>query len=97
MYSLEQVDDENKRRQAAMGNVSASNDPQQQAHDSNEQLIKGAEVLGAGRTLGLTDDEAISTKASTMRRDELRKQQRERGNTSKAHHVTYKPIIIKYR
>jgi hypothetical protein len=59
VYSLEQVDDENKRRQAAMGNVSASNDPQQQAHDSNEQLIKGAEVLGAGRTLGLTDEKFV--------------------------------------
>ena len=77
MYSLEQVDDENKRRQAAMGNISASNDPQQQVHDSNEQLIKGAEVLGAGRTLGLTDDEAISTKQATMRREQ-RKRRAER-------------------
>ena len=53
-----------------MGNVSASNDPQQQVHDSNEQLIKGAEVLGAGRTLGLTDDETLDTKRATMRREQ---------------------------
>ena len=53
-----------------MGNVSASNDPQQQVHDSNEQLIKGAEVLGAGRTLGLTDDETLDTKRATLRREQ---------------------------
>ena len=78
MYSLEQVDDENKRRQAAMGNISASNDPQQQVHDSNEQLIKGAEVLGAGRTLGLTDDETLTMKSRTQQRDSAREAQRSR-------------------
>ena len=76
MYSLEQIDDENQRRQAAMGNISASNDPQQQVHDGNEQLIKGAEVLGAGRTLGLTDDEAIDTKLSTLRREQRERRAR---------------------
>ena len=81
MYSLEQVDDENKRRQAAMGNVSASNDPQQQVHDNNEQLIKGAEVLGAGRTLGLTDDETLDTQQATMRREQ-RKRRAQRGERS---------------
>ena len=78
MYSLEQVDDENKRRQAAMGNISASNDPQQQVHDSNEQLIKGAEVLGAGRTLGLTDDETLTVKSRTQQRDSAREAQKSR-------------------
>ena len=76
VYSLEEAEEYRNQFQAALGNVSASNDPQQQVHDGNEQLIKGAEVLGAGRTLGLTDDEAIDTKISTLRREQREKRAR---------------------
>lgn len=41
--------------------------------DLSNELIVGAEVLAAGRTLGLSDDETIETKSATLRR-----QQRER-------------------
>lgn len=41
--------------------------------ESNQELIQGAEVLAAGRTLGMTDDETISLRNQTRRR-----QQRER-------------------
>ena len=41
--------------------------------DLTNEIIVGAEVLGAGRTLGLSDDETIATKRATLRR-----QQRER-------------------
>lgn len=50
-------------------------------------MIAGAEVLGAGRTLGLTDDEAIALRNQTRRRDQ-RKKRDERasreGNRSEA-------------
>ena len=41
--------------------------------DLTNEIIVGAEVLGAGRTLGLSDAETIATKRATLRR-----QQRER-------------------
>ena len=51
-----------------MKNISASNDPQQQVHDSNEQLSKAAKLIGAGRELGLDDGETIQLKAETTAR-----------------------------
>ena len=51
-----------------MKNISASNDPQQQVHDSNEQLTKAAKLIGAGRELGLDDGETIELKAKTTAR-----------------------------
>ena len=38
--------------------------------DLTNELIIGAEVLGAGRTLGLSDDETIATKRATLRRQQ---------------------------
>ena len=35
--------------------------------ESNQEFIQGAEVLAAGRTLGLSDDETISLKKQKMR------------------------------
>ena len=78
MYSLEQVDDENKRRQAAMGNISASNDPQQQVHDRNEQLIQAGLALGAGETLGLTTDQTLALLAQKQQKDSAREAQKAR-------------------
>ena len=48
--------------------------------ENNQRLIQGAEILGAGRTLGLTDDEAIQVANAAQTRqqkmDERRRQQR---------------------
>jgi len=39
----------------------------------NNQLITGAAVLGAGRTLGFSDDETIQAKRATQRREQRRR------------------------
>ena len=44
---------------SAAKNVSGSNDVQQQRHDMNETLIRGAELLDAGRSAGLNDDQTL--------------------------------------
>ena len=59
-----------------MGNISASNDPLQQGYDETAQLIKGAQVIGAGRELGLDDDTTLKLAARKQKMDERRKQQR---------------------
>ena len=41
--------------------------------EDTQKIINGASLIGAGRTLGLTDDETLETKRATLRR-----QQRER-------------------
>lgn len=76
MSTLEFFDEENQRRIAELGNISASNDPLQQGYDETAQLIKGAQVIGAGRELGLDDDTTLKLAARKQRMDEARKQQR---------------------
>ena len=53
---------------AAGGNVSASLDPRQQPNDANEQLIKGAELAAAGRTLGMSEEETLAAVSRQFRR-----------------------------
>ena len=50
------------------GNVSASLDPKQQPNDANEQLIKGAELAAAGRTLGMSEEETLAAVSRQFRR-----------------------------
>ena len=50
--------------------------------EDNQQLIQGAELLAAGRALGLTDDETIETKRATIRRNIEQRRDRREGNTS---------------
>ena len=50
------------------GNVSASNDPQQQPNDANELLIKGASAAAAGRELGLSEEETLAAVSRQYRR-----------------------------
>ena len=38
--------------------------------ENTQEIINGAEVLAAGRTLGLSDDETIATKMQTRRREQ---------------------------
>lgn len=46
--------------------------------ERTQEIINGAEVLAAGRTLGLSDDETIATKMQTRRREQRqRRQERE--------------------
>ena len=54
-----------------VGNSSASLDPKQIPNDANDQLLKGAAALAAGRTLGLSTEEvlaAVSRQARAERR-----------------------------
>ena len=63
--------EENARRvnvqRVNAANYSASGDPSQVVHDANEQLIKTAELAGAWRTLGLSDDEGLALVARQQR------------------------------
>ena len=76
MSTLEFNGEQNQRNYAQMGNISASNDPLQQGYDETAQLIKGAQVIGAGRELGLDDDTTLKLAARKQKMDERRKQQR---------------------
>ena len=49
-------------------NVSGSNDASQQIHDSNETLIKGAQVEGLARTFGLSEEEKMALASRLGRR-----------------------------
>ena len=49
--------------------------------EDTQQLIQGAELLAAGRALGLTDDETIETKRATIRRNIDERRNRREGNT----------------
>ena len=55
-------------QRVAAGNVSASNDPTQWQHDGKEQLIKGAELAAAGRTLGMSEEETLAAVSRQFRR-----------------------------
>ena len=50
------------------GNVSGSNDPQQQPNDANELLIRGASAAAAGRELGLSEEETLAAVSRQYRR-----------------------------
>ena len=86
MSTLEFNGEQNQRNYAQMGNISASNDPLQQGYDETAQIIKNAESIGAGRTLGLDDDTSLKLAlrkermeeqaARKQKMDERRKQQR---------------------
>ena len=54
---------------SAMGNNAASNDPQQMKMNMNNNLIKAAEHLAAGRQLGLEDDVTLQLVARKYRRN----------------------------
>ena len=52
-----------------VGNSSASNDPKQIPNDANDQLMKGAAALAAGRTLGLSEEEVLAAVSRQARAD----------------------------
>ena len=71
--TLELAGGQDNSRIVIAGNISASNDPAQLQHDLNEQMIKGAEVLAAGETLGLSRDEAIAIRRTKQREAYMRR------------------------
>ena len=66
--SLENIQRGTNAQRVAAGNVSASNDPTQWNHDGREQLIKGAELAAAGRTLGMSEEETLAAVSRQFRR-----------------------------
>ena len=66
--SLENIQARSNAQKVIAGNVSASNDAQQMIHDGKEQLIKGAELAAAGRTLGLSEEETLAAVSRQYRR-----------------------------
>jgi hypothetical protein len=66
--TLENVQRVTNAQRVAAGRVSASNDPTQWQHDGREQLIKGAELAAAGRTLGMSEEETLAAVSRQYRR-----------------------------
>ena len=66
--TLENIQRGTNSQRVAAGNVSASNDPSQWQHDGREQLIKGAELAAAGRTLGMSEEETLAAVSRQYRR-----------------------------
>ena len=66
--TLENIQRGTNAQRVAAGNVSASNDPTQWQHDGREQLIKGAELAAAGRTLGMSEEETLAAVSRQYRR-----------------------------
>jgi hypothetical protein len=66
--TLENIQRGTNAQRVAAGNVSASNDPTQWQHDGREQLIKGAELAAAGRTLGMSEEETLAAVSRQFRR-----------------------------
>ena len=66
--SLESIQSLHNSHIANAGNISASNDPQQQPNDANELLIKGASAAAAGRELGLSEEETLAAVSRQYRR-----------------------------
>ena len=66
--SLEAVQQLDNRRIVGTARVSASLNPKQQPNDMNELLVKGAEQVAAGRTLGLSEEEVLAAVSREYRR-----------------------------
>ena len=66
--TLENIQRGTNLQRVAAGNVSASNDPTQWQHDGKEQLLKGAELAAAGRTLGMSEEETLAAVSRQYRR-----------------------------
>ena len=66
--TLENIQRVTNSQRVAAGRVSASNDPSQWKHDAKEQLIKGAELAAAGRTLGMSEEETLAAVSRQYRR-----------------------------
>ena len=66
--SLESIQSFHNSHIANAGNISASNDPQQQPNDANELLIKGASAAAAGRELGLSEEETLAAVSRQYRK-----------------------------
>ena len=66
--SLESIQTRSNKNRSVAANISASNDPAQFPHDAREQIIKGAELAAAGRTLGMSEEETLAAVSRQFRR-----------------------------
>ena len=66
--SLESIQTNRNRNRAKAANITASNNPAQFQHDAREQIIKGAELAAAGRTLGMSEEETLAAVSRQFRR-----------------------------
>ena len=69
--SLENTQQAHNQAITQVSRVSASNDPAQHKHDANEALIKSAQVMAAGSTLGLSEEETLALNSRKHRRQLL--------------------------
>jgi len=65
--------------------------------EDTQQLIDGAHVLAAGRTLGLTDDQAIATKQQTMLAQQRKAQRNQyrRGGINEGNTLFFEDDVIR--
>ena len=68
--SLEQAQLGHNRAITAVSNNSASGDPSQHQHDLNSKLIKSAEAIAAGKTLGMSEEETLAAMSRMLRRQQ---------------------------
>ncbi len=66
--SLEKIQQGTNAQRVALARTTASNDPNQLKHDRNDLLIKGADLAGAGRTLGMSEEEVLAAVSRQFRR-----------------------------
>lgn len=71
LVNLEQNQRQHQLYQSLSRNVSASNDPMQLQHDSNELLIKGAQVLSEGRNMGLNDEQVMDVALQRFQQSDI--------------------------
>ena len=78
MFGLEFLQGKHNGVTTTSGNSSASLDPKQIPNDATDVLIKGAELAGAGRTLGLSEEETLAATSRQYRRQQQRAAYRNR-------------------
>ena len=78
MLGLEFLQGKHNGVTSSVANASASLDPKQIPNDATDTLIKGAELAGAGRTLGLSEEETLAATSRQYRRQQQREAYRNR-------------------
>ena len=82
--SLEDAQKVHNSHLAGQQNISASNDPHQIPNDATEVLIKGAEAVSAGKTLGLSEEETLAAVSRQNRRQQQRASHASRADRQRA-------------
>ena len=93
MFGLEFLQGKHNGVTSNSANASASNDPKQIPNDANEVLIKGAQLAGAGRTLGLSEEETLAATSRQYRRQQQREAYRNRNQRAAEWEQKQKTLI----